>query len=247
MIRIYAAFLVLLLAGTVGLPMPVDARQFVPTGYSAAQIDDLLNRVEQVGAVSMSADEHSPIVMEHFPVAGFGGAAAYTHGVEAPVTVKKIGDFLILLRDRQIFSIRHNGGEGQRLSVADVKPIGAFCQSASSDDYIFSYQEKAIILCSNFELSKKIEIIRLSVDDNGILGVMDSQFIKFDERDGTRLAGISMVDGRLIFYNYLPVSVDDWRDALPTLQRRLPDGTLGEAMPVAKIGDLAATIPPPCS
>lgn len=158
-------------------------------------------------------------------------------GVDEGGIVKATGNHIIILRRGALYTVRY--GDGSLETVDRVDAFAPGDQNPSDTWYDEMLLHNGMIVVIGYSYGEgATEVSRFDLSENGQLNYRDTHFLPSEDYYSSRNYASRMVDGNLLIYT--PIEFNkDWREQLPWLARRKPDGSherIGGTLALRDIG-----------
>lgn len=241
------AALALLLGACASLPDPSPVGGGIPTFRDPGQVDAFIRkqRAEERRQRALRGEDGDYIVVTGSRVEPVDITNVQEAGVDEGGIVKATGEFLVILRRGRLHVVRHGGDALEVMGHADAFPPGdPDPDDTWYDEMLLAGGMVIVIGYSYGEDASEISRFRLSGD--GALAYLDTHYLSSFDYYSSRNYASRLVGGRLATYTPIPFG-ENWREALPQLERRLPDGNrerVATSLDVEDIGLAAAMLEP---
>lgn len=238
-----AGLMLFCLAGCASLPKPQGPDAGVAVFEKPAQLDAYIRaqdreekRLRALKSENNENDEEL-IIVTGSKQTSIDITNTQEDGVDEGGIVKATGDYIVILRRGAIYTIRHGDG-----SLQTVDRINAFAPGDQKPDdtwYDEMLLHNGIILVIGYSYGEDAtEVSRFDLLEDGKLRYRDTHFLSSQDYYSSRNYASRMVDGHLL--TYTPTDFGkDWREQLPWLERRMPDGSrkrVGDTLALNDIG-----------
>ena len=239
LLAVFAGFL---LAGCVTMPQSDGPDGTVPMFTSEAQVDRYFAAIAREAA-RRTASDPAPDPSQYIVVtAAAAPSSTITNVQEAGVDeggiVKATEDYLVILRRGRLFTVRHGDNALEPVSQIDVFPPG-------DDDPDDTWYDE-LLVSGNTVISvgysygdDGTEISRFTLGRDGSLTYRDTHYIGSSDYYSSRNYASRLIGDQLVIYAPVEVGRMDWREGLPVVRRRSPDGatvTVGQTSAVGRLG-----------
>ncbi len=228
-------------------PDPALTPGRVPTFTNAAQIDAYVEaQAEERAAIRQRKAAEG--FEDYIVVTGsrIAGDVSITNTQEAGVDeggiVKATSEHLVILRRGRLHVVRHGDDALEPVSSIDAFAPGDENPGDTWYDEMLMHQGMVIVIGYSYG-EGGTEISRFNLSEDGQLTYRDTHYLSSSDYYSSSNYASRMIGGT--FYTYTPTRFrEGWRDDLPFLERRNPDGSrqrIGETLVPASMG-LAAPL-----
>ena len=164
-------------------------------------------------------------------------------GVDEGGIVKRVGDYLVILRRGRIFTVRHGGD-----TLAPIDQINAFPPSAKDpsetwyDEMLVKGTQIIVIGYSYGEFGT--EVNRFDLSDDGKLSFRDTRQLRSGDYYSSSNYASRLIGDELIMYTPIPVwgwgDWGNWRELMPAIRK---PGRGGEEKPLVQPEDFLVAEP----
>ncbi len=162
-------------------------------------------------------------------------------GVDEGGIVKATSDFLVILRLGRVHVVRHGAESLEPLSSIDAFPPGDKNPDDTWYDEMLLHQGMIVIIGYSYG-EGGTEISRFDLSGDGQLAYRDTHYLSSSDYYSSSNYASRMIGGT--FFTYTPTRFNRrWREELPFLERRNPDGSrtkIGETLVPSSMGVTAS-------
>jgi Beta propeller domain len=219
-------------SNTYNTPMPTAIP--APPAPAATSEAKSLDKVEVAGSRMTQADTESDAITN-----------VQTQGVDEGGIVKKLGDFLIVLRRGRIFSIEAGKNTLRPVSSINAYGPGISPQGAWYDEMLIS--GRTIIVIGYSYARGGTEVGLFHIDENGRLSYRNTYHLRSNDYYSSRNYASRLIGNQLIFYSPMAINLYGNRldDSLPAVRAwRAKPGAFKRILPASHIyqsGQTAST------
>lgn len=226
----------------------LDTRS-VPTFIDAADVDAYLIAQRKERAAIISNQEAAGWEPEDNVIIVTGSKIAddlpitnnQVAGVDEGGIVKATSDYLVILRRGRVHVVRHGDDTLESVSSIDAFPPDDPAPDDTWYDEMLLHKGMVIVIGYSYG-EDGTEISRFNLSDDGALTYRDTHYLSSWDYYSSSNYASRLVDGT--FYTYTPTPLEtDWRETLPFLERRLPDGSRKRIGTTLKPSDMGMTAP----
>lgn len=214
------------LAGCASLPKPRGPDFGVAVFEKPAQLDAYVraqNReLKRLRALDPDNDE-SEIIVTASKKTSVDITNTQEEGVDEGGIVKATGNHIIILRRGALYSVRYGDGSFETIDRVDAFAPGDQNPSDTWYDEMLLH-DGVVVVIGYSDGEGATEVSRFGLSEDGQLSYRDTHFLPSEDYYSSSNYASRMVDGHLL--TYTPTEFDEkWREQLPWLERRKPDGT----------------------
>ena len=229
--QVLASGLGLLLAACASMPDadpgPAAVGGAISTFESPEQIDAYLaaqrDELAYIRKRKQEEGYQERIVVTGSQIADVAITNTQEEGVDEGGIVKANSEYLVILRRGRIHVVRHGDDTLEPVSSIDAFPPDDPDPDDTWYDEMLLHKGTVIIIGYSYG-EDGTEISRFDLSDDGELSYRDTHYLNSWDYYSSSNYASRLVGGTL--YTYTPSSFDaDWRDELPFLERRTPDGS----------------------
>lgn len=216
------------LSACASLPDPDRNPGSIPTFANAAEIDAYIsaqNREEKrlIASRPDGGDEDAtPIIVTASRVEEVSITNNQEAGIDEGGIVKATGEYLVILRRGRVHVLRHGEGALEKVSSIDAFPPDDPDPDDTWYDEMLLSDGMVVVIGYSYG-GDGTEISRFRLSDEGALSYIDTHYLTSFDYYSSRNYATRMIDGELWTYTPSPFG-ENWRETLPYLERRLPDG-----------------------
>lgn len=174
-----------------------------------------------------SASDQDSIVVTGSAVAEESITNTQEVGVDEGGIVKRRGDHLVILRRGRLFSVSI-GAEGlRRIDTINAFPPNADDPGDTWYDEMLVAGDTVIVIGYSYG-DDGTEISRFDLSADGRFTYRDTHYLTSGDYYSSRNYASRLIGDELLFYAPLDFYSDEWREGLPSVRRRMADGSLGD-------------------
>lgn len=202
----------------------------IPTFTSAADVDAYIEAQQRErGAIAQRKEIEGWEDPNYITVTGsriqkdIAITNTQVEGVDEGGIVKATTDYLVILRRGRVYVVRHGDGSLEKVSSIDAFPPGDDYPDDTWYDEMLLHRGMVIIIGYSYG-EDGTEISRFNLSDEGALTYRDTHYLSSSDYYSSSNYASRLVGGT--FFTYTPTLFNSaWREQLPFLEKRLPDGT----------------------
>ncbi|MEP0392078.1 MAG: beta-propeller domain-containing protein [Erythrobacter sp.] len=219
--------MVLVLGACTSLP-PIERNPgSIPTFANEAEIDAYIaaqkREAKRLMAKPGSGYQEGVIIVTGSRMQEVAITNNQEEGIDEGGIVKATGEFLVILRRGRVHVVRYGGNALEPVSSVDAFAPGDPDPDDTWYDEMLLSGGMVVVIGYSFG-EDGTEISRFKLSDEGALSYVDTHYLSSFDYYSSRNFASRMIDGELWTYSPSPFD-EDWRDNLPFLERRLPDGS----------------------
>ena len=202
----------------------------VPTFANAAEVDAYLAAQERERAAIRARkeaegydDSNYIVVTGSHALEDIAITNTQVAGVDEGGIVKATTDYLVILRRGRVHVVRHGEDSLEKVSSIDAFPPGDKNPGDTWYDEMLLHEGMVVVIGYSYG-EGGTEISRFNLSNEGQLTYRDTHYLSSSDYYSSRNYASRLVDGT--FFTYTPTSFNaGWRETLPFLEKRLPDGS----------------------
>ena len=220
----FQAYLKKLKVGEASLRAKEQASIPMPASASAADAAGSLQKVEVTGSRISQADAESDAITN-----------VQTQGVDEGGIVKKLGEYLIVLRRGRLFSIKAGADQLRPVSSINAYGPGISPQGAWYDEMLISGRTLVVIGYSYARGGTEIGLFH--INEAGVLSYRNTYHLRSNDYFSSRNYASRLIGRQLIFYSPMSVNLyGNSADSLPAVRAwQAKPGAFKRILPATEI------------